>query len=133
MKTGTVTAVHGCKSFNGQHGTIFYHKIELDNGDIGEIGKKSEGAVKVGDSITYEITATEYGNKIKQIQPQNGFNGGGFKGQSRGSSASFALSYAKDLAVANIAANNAPLALDAIAEKVLTTATRFNQWLKENE
>jgi hypothetical protein len=107
---------------------IYYHVIALDNGDKGSVGKKSRDAVKVGDTLTYTID----GDKIKQVQP-NGF-GGGFRGApQKSSSASFALSYAKDIAVANINKSDKPLEMYALADKVIATATKFNAWLKENE
>jgi hypothetical protein len=108
---------------------IYYHVIALDNGDKGSVGKKSRDAVKVGDTLTYTID----GDKIKQVQ-QNGF-GGGFKGgQQRGSSASFALSYSKDLMCSIVASGKtADLKALEIADATMIIAGRFKNWLKENE
>jgi hypothetical protein len=108
---------------------MFYHVIALDNGDKGSVGKQTEGAIKVGDSLTYTID----GDKIKEVR-QNGFGGGGFRGgRSQGSPASFALSYAKDLAVANIGKSDKPLEMDGLADKVIATAVKFHTFLKERE
>lgn len=129
MKTAKVTEVLDVKEWNGPNGTVFYHKIRLDNGDAGTIGKKTSGSVKAGDTLNYEITETEHGNKIKTVQDNN-FGGKGF----RASNASFALSYAKDLMVAQIAAGKtADLLTPAIIDATLIAAGRFQSWLKEHE
>jgi hypothetical protein len=133
QKTARVADVIEVKSWNGPNGTIWFHKIELDNGEIGEIGKKQENGIKVGDTLTYTAEQGQYGLKFKAVQA-NGFGGGGFKGGgSRGSTASFALSYAKDLAVANVNKSDRPLEMDALAAKIISVAAKFNAWLKENE
>lgn len=134
MITAKVKSIEGVKPFDGRNGTIYYHKLVMDNGDVGEIGKKKNNAYQIGDEITYTIDATEYGNKFKEVfQGGNFGGGGGGKQATRGSSASFALSYAKDLAVANIAKSDKPLEMDALADKVIHAAGKFQTWLKENE
>lgn len=126
MKTAKVTAVTGVRPYDGKFGRVFYHQIELDNGDKGSVGKKSENAVKVGDVLNYEIN----GDNIKLIQPQqgNGFKGG----QSRGSSASFALAYAKDLMVAAMPLHP-EVPVSQWVEVSLSAAKKFQGFLKENE
>lgn len=126
VKTAKVTGVLGCKSWSGPKGTIYFHKIELDNGEVGEIGKKKENAFNIGDSVTYTSEQTEYGLKFKAVQENNGFRGG----QQRGSSASFALSYAKDLVCA---AEGKLSSVKDMTEATLMVASRFHAWLKENE
>lgn len=60
-----------------QGGTIFYHNIELDNGDKGSIGakKKEPDFLAVGSELEYTLQESDKGNKIKRVQQQ----GGGFK------------------------------------------------------
>lgn len=132
MKNGKVTEVGPARKWSSPDGqrTVYYHAIKLDNGDEGEIGKKNENGVKVGDELNYTLEAGQYGNKIKPVQQQQ-FGGGGNRQPS--SPASFALSYAKDLAVANINKAEAPIPLDSLADKVIATADKFNKWLKENQ
>lgn len=133
MITAKVKSIEGVKPFESRNGMIYYHKLVMDNGDVGEIGKKKNNAYQIGDEITYTIDATEYGNKFKEVfQGGGNFGGGGGKG-SKGSSASFALSYAKDLAVANIGKSDKPIEMDALADKVINAAGKFQAWLKENE
>lgn len=129
IKTAKVTEVIQIREWTNPTSkqVIYYHVIALDNGDRGSVGKRNRDAVKEGDTLTYTID----GDKIKQVQ-QNGF-GGGFKGQQRGSSASFALAYAKDLAVANIAKSEKPLEMEPLADKVIAAATKFHNFLKERE
>lgn len=133
QKTAKVLAVLSCREWqNPKGGSIWFHKVELDNGEIGEIGKKKQDAFKIGDPLAYTSEKTEYGLKFKEVFSGNGF--GGFRGgQQRGSSASFALSYAKDIAVANISKSDKPIEMEALAGKVIATAAKFQAWLKENE
>ena len=116
MTTSKVTKVVNSKPYNGQNGTVYYHLLQMDNGDKINIGKKKE--LSVGDEITYEITETgqqEY-NKAKSAQKE--FTGG-FSGKSKGGNGSFALSYAKDLVIGGV--------IDI--KDILTTAERFKTWL----
>lgn len=67
VKTARVTKVVEIKPWNGQRGTVFYCRCEMDNGDKIEIGKKKE--VQEGWELTYTIEDTnqEY-NKAKAAQ-----------------------------------------------------------------
>lgn len=131
QKTAKVTGILECRKWDGPKGTIYFHKIELDNGETGSIGKKTENAFKVGDSLTYTSEESEYGLKFKAVQ--NGFGGNGFGGKSSGSPASFALSYSKDLMCSLVAAGKtSDLKAQEIADAALVVATKFNDWLKAN-
>lgn len=84
---------------NPKGGSIFYHNIEFENGDKGSIGTKSKmpDKLNVGSELTYTIE----GDKIKAVQQQN-FKGGGFKQEPfEHKAAAYAMSYAKDLVVAD--------------------------------
>lgn len=135
QKTSTIKSIDGVKPFDGRNGTIYYHKVTLDNGESGEVGKKKNNAFNIGDSFTYTSESSEYGLKFKEVFQGGGGFGGGQRGggQQRGSSASFALSYAKDLAVANIAKSDKPIDMEALSAKVISAASKFQSWLKENE
>lgn len=86
---------------NPKGGQIFYHEIELENGDKGQIGAKDKEPAKLnpGQMLTYTID----GNKIKAVVAQNNFQpGGGFKKtftDPRVQFIGFSHAYAKDLAV----------------------------------
>jgi len=65
---------------NPQGQTFYYHTIQFENGDKGQIGAKSKmpDKLQVGKSLDYEKATDEKGNtKIKAIQLPNGvFKGG---------------------------------------------------------
>lgn len=88
---------------NPKGGSIYYHDIELDNGDKGQIGAKEIMPKKLqfGSELCYTIDGT----KIKDVMQQKPFVGGGGGGTRsvepfEHKVAGFSLSYAKDLAVA---------------------------------
>jgi hypothetical protein len=88
---------------NPQGGQIFYHDIELDNGDKGNIGSKEQMPAKLnpGNELTYTIEVTDKGTKIKAVTPAANFNRGGGKPQinPQVQMIGFAMSYTKDLIV----------------------------------
>lgn len=138
MKTAKVEKVgeHIREWQNPKGGSIYYHEIVLDNGDFGSIGKKQPHGIKVGDELTYTIEYDDRGNKIKAVQPQfngGGYSGGGAKRGAQGSPSSFALSYAKDLAVASIEKSDGPIDFAAYTDKILTTAESFHAWMVSKE
>ncbi|HET6224630.1 MAG TPA: hypothetical protein VFF27_00030 [Bacteroidia bacterium] len=93
---------------NPKGGSIYYHDLELDNGDKGSIGSKEKEPAKLnpGQEITYTIETTDKGIKIKLVNPQqqNNFQGGGKKSYSpsdpRISNTGYAMRYVVDLIIA---------------------------------
>ena len=131
-KTAKVKQIVQKRKWDGPNGTVFYYKLEMDNGEVGEIGKKKDNSIHVGETLTYTSEDSDYGKKFKAVQ-QNGFGGNGFRGgKSSGSPASFALSYAKDVMVAAM-----PLHPDVkVSEWVdvtISAANKFHNFLKERE
>jgi hypothetical protein len=100
-KTAKITRVVFKNEYNGQHGKVFYHDVELDNGDKGSIGCKDKEPTWLNPN--QELCYTLDNGKIKKVQPQNG-SGGGKKPfvpvDPRIQFISFSMSYAKDLCVA---------------------------------
>lgn len=93
---------------NPKGGQVYYHKIELDNGDVGQIGSKEKMPAKLnpGQELTYTIEETERGAKIKAFMPSipGSFKpGGGGRpvADPRIQMISFTGSYIKDLVVAD--------------------------------
>lgn len=90
----------------GPNGNVYYHDIELDNGDKGSIGSKEKMPAKLnpGQDLTYTIEGDARGGfKIKAVNPSGA--GGGFGSGKKGPDpkvqiVSFAMSYTKDLVVA---------------------------------
>ncbi len=128
QKTAKVTGVLECRKWDGPNGTLYFHKIELDNGEVGTIGKKKENAFNIGDSLTYTSEESQYGLKFKAAQQGNGFGGG----KSSGSPASFALSYAKDVMVAAMPLHPEVKVSDWV-DVTLAAANKFHNFLKEHE
>ena len=87
-----------------QGGQVYYHEIELDNGDKGQIGSKEKMPAKLnpGQELTYTIEETSRGNKIKAVTAGTpGFKGSGRPVQDpRAQFIGFVHAYAKDLVVA---------------------------------
>jgi hypothetical protein len=101
-KKAKITRTTFKNEWNGNGNTVYYHDIELDNGDKGSIGTKEKMPARLnpGQELTYTID----GNKIKAVntaQGGGGFSGGGKKGPDpKVQIVGFAMSYTKDLIVA---------------------------------
>lgn len=136
MKSSRIKASRFDKEYKGANGTIFYHTVELENGDKGQVGSKTMAPdfLEVGEVFHYTISSkeTQKGTQyvLKRVKPPEAPSGESapaqtYKGDSR--NASMALSYAKDLAVANIAA-----AREFGSADVLKVAELFKKWLDSN-
>lgn len=148
VKTARIEDVIGVRKWDkGQHGPMWYYDLLLDNEERGEIGAKSDDAYHVGQTLTYTSEQTERGFKFKKFWDPNGKtkgNGNGFDKSdmpSGGSSVSsfvrndsdrnkaFALSYAKDLAVALVAGKD--VKSDDAARRCIQIAEEFAKWLNQ--
>lgn len=103
-KTSKITRTVFVSEWSGPSGQVYYHEIELANGDKGQIGSKEKMPAKLnpGSDLTYTIEETARGNKIKAVAAQG--QQGGFQGRKapepRVQMISFAAAYTKDLVVA---------------------------------
>ncbi len=102
-KKAKITRTVFKNEWKGDKGSVFYHDIELDNGDKGSIGSKEMNPAKLnpGQELTYTIE----NGKIKAVAPAGGgFQGGGFAGRKgpdpKAQVVGFAMAYTKDLVVA---------------------------------
>ncbi len=104
--------------------TMYPHKVMFENGDIAIANKKTPNAYTTGQEIKYKITGQDNmgNNKFSEVQENKPW------GQKQQSTASFALSYAKDMAIARIEKGS-----DVKSEDVLKVATMFNEWLQANK
>lgn len=127
-KTSKIQSVEMLQEWTHQASgdTMYPHKVMFENGDIAIANKKKPNAYTVGQEIKYTLQGQDnQGNwKFKEVQQKQNWNRGG----KQGGPASFALSYAKDLAVARI--NNGTT---TSSQDVLKVASEFTKWLKENE
>jgi hypothetical protein len=103
-KKGKITRTTFVSEWTAQNGgKVFYHDIELDNGDKGQIGSKEKMPSKLdpGNELTYTIESTSRGNKIKAVMPQNAGGGKRFQQEDpKVKMISYCGSYVKDLIVA---------------------------------
>jgi hypothetical protein len=84
---------------NPKGGVIYFHSLELDNGDIGQIGTKDKNPDKI--SVGSELTYTLENGRIKAVAKPFVKGGGGFKAEPfEHKAAGYAAAYAKDLVVA---------------------------------
>jgi hypothetical protein len=128
-KTATITRTVFKNEWTGQNGKVFYHEIELDNGDKGQIGCKDKDPEKLnpGKQLTYTIEKTEKGTKIKAANANPG--GGGYnKPKQQSSPSSFALSYAKDVVIASWG-EHAPKKMQS--DDLFAIADKMYTWMKE--
>lgn len=103
-KTSKITRTVFVSDWAGPSGPVYYHEVELANGDKGQIGSKEKMPAKLnpGADLTYTIEETPRGNKIKAVvtpgQPS------GFKGRPqidpKQQVATMSMSYCKDCIVA---------------------------------
>ena len=103
-KTAKITRTTFMSEWLSPQGSqVYYHEIELSNGDKGQIGSKEKMPARLnpGSELTYTIETTTRGNKIKAVVA--GAPAGGFKGRAmpepRVQMISFAAAYTKDLIV----------------------------------
>ena len=117
----SVTKCTKIKDWNGKP----IYQVEMSNGAIGESFNQEIPVGTPEDQLTFTTNGT-YADKVKWIKPNSG---GGWKGGgNRGGNESFALSYAKDIAVAHI--NHGK---EFKAEEVVKVADVFFNWLQSKK
>lgn len=74
-KKAKITRTVFKNEWTGPNGSVYYHDIELDNGDKGSIGSKEKMPAKLnpGQELTYTIQENPNGaDKIKAVNVQGG-------------------------------------------------------------
>lgn len=66
MKTAKVKEIWTPRKWEWPHGDVFYIPLKLDNWENITLGKKSESAFKVWDTVNYEVV--EEGKKWKEVK-----------------------------------------------------------------
>jgi hypothetical protein len=116
----TVVKCSKIKEWNGKP----IYSIEMSNGAIGE----SFQEIPIGtpeDQLKFEKNANSaYADRVKWNKPNTGGNRGG----QRSGNESFALSYAKDIAIAHIAKGN-----DLKSEAIIQVAEVFYNWMESKK
>jgi len=107
--TSTITASKYDRKWDSDNGTVYYHKVTMENGDEFSIGSKEQDPdwLNVGKTLDYEITKEDpkYGKSAKRVTQgkagdYKGKGGGWQKEPFEERAVGFAFSYAKDLTVA---------------------------------
>ena len=88
--------------------TLYFVKVEMENGDIGDIMRKATGEVSVGEELDYDIVPAKKDGEfsIKLVKKFGAFGGGAFAkkpwvGEDQEAKiAGISFGYAKDLCVA---------------------------------
>lgn len=101
-KTAKITRTTFVNEWSGPSGKVYYHEIELSNGDKGQIGSKEKMPAKLnpGSELTYTIEETAHGSKIKPVQSDKPQFGKKQQIDPRAQFIGFSGAYAKDLVVA---------------------------------
>ncbi len=102
---------------NPKGGVLYFHSLELDNGDMGQIATKERHTDKI--NIGAELTYTLENGRIKAVSKPFS-KGSGFKPEPfEHNAAGYAMAYAKDLVVAD----------KVVIDKLIATADRIYEWL----
>lgn len=76
-----IKSIQAQGTYQGQTGTVYKFEVELEDGEVGEVGAMTENRWSEGDEVEYTKTDTKWGPKLKLQKP--GFTpsapGGGFK------------------------------------------------------
>ncbi len=139
---GNILEIRPNGSWESQYGEMFVYFVKIDADGIpfegqanAKSGEMEKLPYKIGDEVEFEHTESENPQyppslKIKKegsYQQPSGKSG-------KGSNASFALSYAKDIAVAKISLKDAALEdilKDSSTEDILKQAEEFLTWLNK--
>jgi len=124
-KTSKIKKVVNIKEWKGGNGVVFYHNLEMENGDKINLGKKKE--CQIGWDLTYEITDTqqEY-NKAKAVQPEGGF--GGFKKPTNNKSDDIQLMIVKQSCLKCAVENDKT----GDRSKIIDDAQYFTDWVMDD-
>lgn len=126
-KTSKVKQVMGAGTWNSKDGKLMYkYDYNMEDGAILSASHQSENKFSVGDEVEYEIKGTNTYGSYGSVAKPGGGSGGGY-GKGKGNNRSFALSYAKDLAVVKCQMKD-----DITTDQILAIAEKFVNWLDEN-
>lgn len=119
------TVNQNARSYDSKFGKMFVHELAMENGDIGEYSSKTETCkFKVGEEMTYTIeTNGTFPDKIKPVQKNNNFGGGGNAGGNRYEPKNQEVITA--LSCLSSASTLYSLQKDSTPEKVIAAAEQF--------
>ena len=127
MKQSKISTIQFNKEYTNSYWTTYFFDLTMENGDEWSIGKKKKDALVVGQNLCYELTVTEdWFSHIKEVKPE--FSNSQIPLQTdkqiersygknyKADAVSFALSYAKDCLVTQIARTPTTAKQKTIAE-----------------
>jgi len=122
-KTSKVKNVQGNGTYDSQHGTLFKFDYEFEDGAHLSANHKTQNHFKIGDTVEYTVKGSNDSFTWGSVSKPKENNYNGYQGKkNQSSTASFALSYAKDLVIAD----------KVKIDNILPIATKLNDWLKTN-
>ena len=135
--TAKIEKILGVRSKPNQFGDYFYYKLQMDNGDVGEIGNSKKDAYTVGESLTYTKEEGRYGANFKtgaKGRGRGGFGGGGGGGFSAppADKREVALHRATEVVCAMITAKMIPGDANSkhAGKSIIDLAETFHVWLE---
>ena len=144
-----VKDVQGAGTWESQHGTLYSFEYNMEDGTVLKANHKSpDAALAAGDEVFYTVTKENNFGKQGKVSrtSRDAFNGGGGSQQSSNSPAksytppasaadknrAFALSYAKDIAVAHAASGVTGYGSnDQLIEELFLNADKMVAWLNK--
>lgn len=108
MSISKIEIVEFKNEWNGPNGVVYYHKVRFENGEEGQIGTKEKLPAKLAVGTEHDFTITDGKIKINQPLPAGVGYGNNTKTPFKSEpfehkAAGFAMSYAKDLVIADAA------------------------------
>ena len=130
-----VKSVQGAGSWESKHGILYQFDYEFEDGVVMQANHKTpQSPFSPGDEVEYTVKREndfgKSGNVQKFQDEAHRAHATNTYTKSKGSNASFALSYAKDLYVP--VADQYIGQENKLADEVLIVAERFNTWLNNN-
>jgi len=103
----------------------------MENGDKGQVAKKTEDGLKTGDELAYTLDKSSRSVQLKEPR----LNKSGTSNRNWNApydTAVIALTRAKDIMVANLAASGKTLTMDSVLCKKMTDfANHLHDWLED--
>ena len=130
-----VQSVEAKGTYDSKYGLMYKYEVHIGE-HVGEYSskkyatKEAEGfPFVIGIEVEYEFVDGQY-PKIKTI---SNFSGGGYSGKKAGGNASFALSYAKDVLVADWVSTTKEKATGTLTtEDMFNLADKMVKWINDN-
>ena len=121
IKISKIKNVQSTGTWESKHdgATMYKYEYEFEDGGYVQASHKSQMPFHIGDEVEYEVTHPE--KKYGKVKKAQGTWSGSYNKKSKDSTKSFALSYAKDLCIAD------KIELD----QVLYWSAKFNDWLND--